>query len=286
MAEHYSTLITVQQLETILDRPDLRLFDCRFNLINVNQGLESFNQGHIANSQYADLNKQLAGPVLKHTGRHPLPDKRLFEDQLRQWGIDESTQVVVYDNGSGAIAARAWWLCKWAGIDRVAVLDGGLNAWKANCHELSKETACFEKTDFQARYDDRLWVSTKTIESLKNDSSTLLTDARTAERFSGESEPIDMRAGHIPGAVNLPFETNLDDNGNFLSKPQLLDMHQQAAEISRVISMCGSGVTACHNILARAHAGLDLGQLYVGSWSEWITDANREIESTMNKKCE
>ena len=282
MTKQFSTLITARQLEDILDQPALRIFDCRFNLLDENQGIERFKQGHIIKSQYADLNKQLAGPVLKHTGRHPLPDKRAFEDQLRKWGIDESSQIVVYDDAFGAIAARLWWLCKWAGIDRVAVLDGGLNEWIANHNELSKEIVSFKKTKFQARYDDRLWVSTETVETLKNDSNTLITDARATKRFNGETEPIDTRAGHIPGAVNLPFESNLSAEGRFLSNQELLGLHQQATEISKVISMCGSGVTACHNILARVHAGLDSGQLYVGSWSEWITDANHEIDSTVD----
>ena len=280
MAALYSTLIDATELKNIINHPELRLFDCRFNLLDEKKGFENFRQGHIENSQYADLNLQLASPVLKNTGRHPLPDKLDFEHQLQLWGIDESSQIVVYDDAFGAIAARLWWLCKWAGIDKVAVLDGGLNKWVANHNNLSKAAVSFEKTNFQSRYNDQLWVSTKTIESLKRNSNTLITDARATKRFNGETEPIDIKAGHIPGAVNFPFENNLTSEGCFLNKQALLDLHQQAAEISVVISMCGSGVTACHNILARAYAGLDLGLLYVGSWSEWITDPGHEIEST------
>ena len=279
MAASYSTLISTTDLQTIINHPELRLFDCRFNLLDENKGLQDFNSGHIENSQYADLNRQLAGPVLGHTGRHPLPDKAEFENQLQLWGVDESSQIVVYDDACGAIAARLWWLCRWAGLEQTALLDGGLNDWIKRGNALSTAKVSFEKTNFNAYYNDQLWVSTREIEQTKDDSGTLITDARTAMRYNGESEPIDKRAGHVPGAVNFPFENNLGEDGLFLNQPALLRMHQQDPEISNVISMCGSGVTACHNILARTHAGLDSGQLYVGSWSEWITDPSRDINT-------
>lgn len=245
--------------------------------MDENQGFELFKQAHIENSQYADLNRQLASPVSANTGRHPLPDKHDFENQLRQWGIDSSSQIVVYDDAFGAIAARLWWLCKWAGLTNVAVLDGGLSSWQAAQHPLSTESITFEATAFVANFNDELWISTQIIEKLINNCATLITDARAAKRYYGESEPIDKRAGHVPNAKNMAFENNLDSNGNFLSPSQLADLHQQATEITQVISMCGSGVTACHNILARTHAGLNSGQLYVGSWSEWIVDPRREV---------
>ena len=245
--------------------------------MDVNKGHQDYKQGHIENSQYADLNKQLASQRLKSSGRHPLPDKNVFEMQLQLWGIDESSQVVVYDDVSGAIAARLWWLCKWAGLDNVAVLDGGLKSWDVDSYPLSKKLVSFKKTNYQANFDDGLWTSTLEIENLITDCSVMLTDARAANRYNGESEPIDSVAGHIPGALNFPFENNLDTQGCFLDKRQLTAIHQQTNETSQVVSMCGSGVTACHNILARAQAGLNPGQLYVGSWSEWITDPNRAI---------
>ena len=283
MAAFFSTLIDVSQLEQIINQPELRLFDCRFNLMDENQGFELFKQGHIENSQYADLNRQLASPVSANSGRHPLPDKHDFEKQLQQWGIDTSSQIVIYDDASGAIAARLWWLCKWAGLINVAVLDGGLKSWQASQHSLSKKSVSFKTTAFQADFDDEQWVSTDTVDKLTNNSTVLITDARAAKRYNGDFEPIDSRSGHVPGADNFPFENNLDTNGHFLSPRQLAGLHQQATEITQVISMCGSGVTACHNILARTHAGLSPGQLYVGSWSEWIVDPGREIVTAISE---
>ncbi len=279
LTKAYKTLINASQLKKIINHPELRLFDCRFDLLDENKGFEAFKQGHIRNSQYADLNKQLADPVSKNTGRHPLPGKRDFENQLQLWGIDETSQIVIYDDAFGSIAARLWWLCKWAGIDQAAVLDGGLKAWLLNQNELSTEIVSFKKSGFKANFNDKLWVSTADIENLSDHPDTLLTDARAGKRFNGETEPIDVRSGHIPGAVNLPFDHNLSSEGRFLSRQELSGIHRQPAEISNVITMCGSGVTACHNILARTHAGLNPGQLYVGSWSEWITDPGRDIDT-------
>lgn len=283
MEASYTTLIGPFELKQIIDHPKLRLFDCRFNLLAVAKGYEDFKLGHIKNSQYADLNKQLAGPVTSKTGRHPLPCKHDFESQLQTWGVDASSQVVVYDDASGAIASRMWWLCRWAGIHRVAVLDGGLKCWLASDGDLSKRVVKFEKTGFQANYNDQLWVSTETVEQYIGDPGILITDARAYRRYTGESEPIDIKAGHVPGAVNLPFENNLASGGQFLSKQQLSGLHSQSPDISQVISMCGSGVTACHNILARAHVQLDPGKLYVGSWSEWIVNPAHQIATGINQ---
>lgn len=279
MTSYYTTLISASQLKSLIKRPNLRLFDCRFNLLDEEKGAQQFSQGHIPNSQYADLNKQLAGPLLQDTGRHPLPDKNRFETQLRLWGVDESSQIVAYDDVSGSIAARLWWLCRWAGLKYVAVLDGGLKQWIDDGNSLSVELVSFRKTDYRAKFNDRLWVSTRDIEQFRYDPAVLITDARAAKRFAGETEPIDSQAGHVPGAVNYPFEKNLGQDGCFLGPEQLLRRHREDAGKSNVIAMCGSGVTACHNMLARAHAGLDPGQLYVGSWSEWITDPARDINT-------
>ena len=273
----FKTLISVDQLTQYSSTEVLRIFDCRFNLMDVDQGFMQFQQGHIPNSQYADLNKQQAAPVANDSGRHPLPDKSEFESQLRQWGIGENAQVVVYDDAGGAIAARLWWLCKWAGLDSVAVLDGGIQAWTAAGNPLSTEPAYYPSSQYCAHYDDELWVSTQTVDRLKNETGVVLTDARAKFRFDGKKEPIDIKAGHVPGAKNYPFDQNLSQQGTFLSPSALKQIHQTNDEHTQVISMCGSGVTACHNILARAHAGLGLGQLYVGSWSEWITSPEREI---------
>ncbi len=278
----YSTLISANQLNQIISDPSLRLFDCRFNLMKPYLGFEQFKSGHIPNSQYADLNKQLAGPLTSTTGRHPLPDKTIFQNQLQHWGIDKDSQIVVYDDAGGAIAARLWWMCKWAGIENAALLDGGIQAWTEAGHKLTQDEIKATKTDFVASYDDNLWISTEQIEHLISKSSTHLFDARANIRYRGEKEPIDPIAGHVPTAKNIPFDNNLNSKGNFLKPDQLLNLHQGNDNIGQVISMCGSGVTACHNMLARKHAGLNMGKLYVGSWSEWITDHRRPIETELS----
>ncbi len=275
---NYSTLISAHELNQIIENPILRLFDCRFNLLEPEWGYQQFQNEHIPNSQYADLNQQLAGPVLSNTGRHPLSDKVTFQNQLRKWGVDDNSQVVVYDDASGAIAARLWWMCLWAGLENVAVLDGGINAWLNLGLPVTKELTSHNETNFVAKFDDSLWVSTEYIETSIDQSAITLIDARAGSRYCGEHEPIDPIAGHIPTAINFSFEQNLDDRGHFLDKTELHDSHQKSTDEKQVISMCGSGVTACHNMLARKHAGLDMGKLYVGSWSEWITNPARPIE--------
>ena len=273
-----STLISATELNQIIDAPNLRLFDCRFNLMKPEWGFQQFEKAHIPNSQYADLNEQLAGAVTANTGRHPLPDKTVFQDQLREWGIDRNSQVVVYDDASAAIAARLWWMCIWAGIKNTAVLDGGIQTWMDSGFTVTEKTIKFDRTDYIADYDDRLWISTEGIAAQIKTSTITLTDARTNARYRGEQEPIDPIAGHIPTAINLPFDKNLNKNGHFHEQADLKLLHEKPSSTKQVVSMCGSGVTACHNILARCHAGLHMGKLYVGSWSEWITDSNRQIE--------
>jgi len=275
----YTTLVDAGQLNQIINAENTRVIDCRFNLIKPVLGFQLFQQSHIPTSQYADLNQQLAGPILTCTGRHPLPNKEAFEKQLCTWGIDKDSQIIVYDDACGAIASRLWWMCQWAGLENVAVLDGGFNAWLELNLDVTQELTHFNKTNFSANYDDNLWVSTEVIETSISQTNTQLIDARSHKRYVGEQEPIDSVAGHIPSAINIPFEQNLDDHGYFLSKKKLYKLHQSQDE-QLIISMCGSGVTACHNLLARKYAGLTMGKLYVGSWSEWITNPTRPIKNT------
>ena len=277
---HYSTLISVDELKALIETPELRLFDCRFYLSAPEKGMDEYQKGHIVNSQYAHLDQQLAGQTSAQTGRHPLPEKQDFEKQLNKWGVNESSQIIVYDDMNGAIAARLWWMCKWAGLNSVAVLDGGIQAWVSQDNELTKIPGQHSSSHYKAHFDDSLWLTTQSLQQLITDHTTVLTDARAKERYIGKVEPIDKVAGHVPGAINIPFDSNLDAHGCFKSKTELTNLHNCTNDGSNVIAMCGSGVTACHNILARAHAGIGMGKLYVGSWSEWITDSEREIQKS------
>jgi len=273
-----NTLIQVAELAELLERGSLLLFDCRFSLQDPAAGRRAWQAGHLPGAYFADMNADLSTAHQPgRTGRHPLPARSDWQARLQQWGLDPSLQAVAYDDGGGAAAARLWWMLKWAGHDKVAVLDGGLQAWLAAGLPLDTGTppapaaATFDYQDASAL------VTLVQAEELDASRQVLL-DARDPARFRGEVEPIDPVAGHIPGARCSPFSANLDAQGHFRSPAELRDKFAMAGSSDRpVVCYCGSGVTACHNILAMAHAGLPLPALYAGSWSEWITDPARGI---------
>lgn len=275
-------LIDSATLARHLDHPDWRVVDCRFDLADVERGEHDYRTQHIPGACYAHLDRNLSGPITPTTGRHPLPDPARFRDWLQRHGIRATTQVVAYDDSGGTMAVRLWWLLHWLGHTQVAVLDGGLPAWQEDGFPLTSEppppTA---RSKFSGLSDPTRVVETSTLlAQLGQPEALLLLDARTAERFRGESEPIDPVAGHIPGAVNLPLQDNLGADGRF--KPADALRRQYAAVLGdmppqRVAVMCGSGVTACHNLLAMAIAGRHGGRLYAGSWSEWIRDPARPV---------
>ncbi len=276
----FTTLVDTTTLAAHLNDPGWVIFDCRFDLTKPDAGQRAYEEGHIPGARYAHLDRDLSSPVTPQSGRHPLPDPAALATKLGRWGVDQHKQVIVYDGGPGAIAARMWWLLRWLGHDAVALLDGGMAKWREEKRPLSREAPSITIHVFEPHPDDSRWVSTATIEQLPDEGGSLLLDARAQRRFEGAVEPIDKVAGHIPGAVNWPFENNVDERGCFLAAEQL---RKQWLELlgpvppSRVINMCGSGVTACHNILAMTHAGLDGAKLYVGSWSEWIRDSGRPV---------
>lgn len=256
------------------------LLDCRFDLARPAWGEAQFAAGHIPGAQYAHLDRDLAGPVGPATGRHPLPAPADFERRARGWGIGASTQVVVYDQGNGMYAARAWWLLRWLGHGAVAVLDGGFAAWTAAGHAVSSVVVAAVPGNFVARADAARVVDAARLSGELDAGAIVLSDARAADRYAGQNETIDPIAGHVPGAVNHPFARNLGESGRFLPADELrarwlatLGGRQPAAHVA----MCGSGVSACHNLLALEHAGLSGSRLYPGSWSEWIRDPSRPV---------
>lgn len=276
----FTTLIDTATVAAHLNDPDWVVFDCRFDLIKPDAGQRAYADAHIPGARYAHLDNDLSSPITPDSGRHPLPDASVLATKLGQWGVDRSKQVVVYDGGAGAVAARLWWLLRWLGHDAVAVLDGGLAKWRKEQRPLTSAAPAITPMVFKAKVDDSLWLQTSVVERLLSQGVHLLVDARAAPRFKGAVEPIDKVAGHIPGAINRPFENNVDAQSCFLEPDVLRTQFQdllQGKEPAQVINMCGSGVTACHNILAMNHAGLPGAKLYVGSWSEWIRDSRRPV---------
>lgn len=261
----------------MLGEPSLRIVDCRASLQDVNAGGAAFSKAHLPGASFADLLADLSGPIVPgQTGRHPLPPVEAFTAKVRGWGISATSQVAVYDDAGGAFAARLWWMLRWLGHDAVAVLDGGFPAWVAEGRPVTDTVAQIPPGDFTPQPRRELLVTARELETPQSLARTLF-DARAPERFRGEVEPIDAVAGHIPGALNLPFAENLKD-GRFRAPAELRERFAAALDGTppeEAVVYCGSGVTACHDILAFAHAGLPLPRLYAGSWSEWITDPTR-----------
>jgi thiosulfate/3-mercaptopyruvate sulfurtransferase len=256
------------------------ILDCRFDLARPEWGERVYASAHIPHALYAHLERDLSDPVTPATGRHPLPNPADWARTLGRWGIDRNIQVVAYDQGSGAYAARLWWLMRWAGHTRVAVLDGGYAAWLAAGLPVSAKVESRAARTFATRAAELATVAAEALLPALKRREILLVDARAADRFAGANESIDRVAGHIPGAINQPFTANLDGDGHFLPAALLARRWQAllgARAASELVSMCGSGVTACHNLLALEIAGLSGARLYPGSWSEWIRDPARPI---------
>ncbi|MEJ2310554.1 MAG: sulfurtransferase [Gammaproteobacteria bacterium] len=279
---NYTTLIDTQSLEAHLDEPDLVIVDCRFDLMQPDAGRQEWQASHIPNARYAHLDHDLSSPVTPATGRHPLPDANTFIAWLESRGIGNDSQVVAYDATAGGYAVRLWWmLSRWLGHERVAVLDGGWQKWTQEQRPIDAHVPTVTPARFEARADDSQWLGTPAIKSGVADGAIRLVDARTAERFRGEAEPIDPVAGHVPGAVNYPLQQNLGPDGCFLPADELRRRYREFLgdiDSRNVIHMCGSGVTACHNLLAMDHAGLTGSRLYPGSWSEWIRTEKKPAE--------
>jgi thiosulfate/3-mercaptopyruvate sulfurtransferase len=276
----FHTLIGVDSLQKLLGEPRLAVVDCRFDLMNPGAGRQAYLKAHIPGARYADLNRDLSAPIGPGTGRHPLPAPETFAAWLGAAGIDNGAQVVAYDDANGSIAARLWWMLRWVGHDAVAVLDGGFKAWAARGGALQPGEADFPRKKFTPRVAADTVLSTADVERALQDPAALLVDARAPERYAGTVEPIDPVAGHIPGAVNHPFTANLDAVGHFLPGDEIKRRWQErlsGRHPRQLIAMCGSGVTACHNLLSLEVAGLTGASLYAGSWSEWIRDPRRPV---------
>lgn len=276
------TLIGAEALAELLGDPRLRLFDCRFDLARPTDGRARYLEEHLPGAVYADLNRDLSASATASSGRHPLPAPAAFESRLRSWGVNADSLVVAYDDGNGMYAARLWWMLRWVGHDAVAVLDGGLRRWLQQGLPLTDELPQPAAGNFVARLRPALAVDAAAVLRASGDAGVRLLDARAPERYRGEVEPIDAVAGHVPGARNHPFGLSLASDGRFLPPAALresLSATLGGVPAERTVAMCGSGVTACHLLLALEHAGLEGARLYPGSWSEWSSDPSRPVRT-------
>jgi thiosulfate/3-mercaptopyruvate sulfurtransferase len=277
----FEGLIAPAQLAGHLEETHWVVVDCRFRLLEPAFGWRAYCEGHIPGAVYADLNRDLSGPVLAgRTGRHPLPAVDALARTFSAWGIDGAVQVVGYDDSGGSMAARLWWLLRWLGHRAVAVLDGGWQAWLAEGLPVEARPSRRAPRRFEPQVRWELVADADLVNRIRQDPGWRLLDARAPERFRGEEEPIDRVAGHIPGARNVPYAENLGAEGRFLQPDELRQRYARLlgdVPAERCVCYCGSGVTAAHDVLAIFHAGLGEAKLYAGSWSEWIVDPSRPV---------
>lgn len=276
----YNTLISTEELAVHLGDPHWVIIDCRFTLSDPPAGRAAYRVAHIPGAFYAHLDEDLAGQVVPgKTGRHPLPDPKGLSEKLSSWGVGINKQVVVYDDSYGSMASRLWWMIRWLGHPSVALMDGGYQKWVREKRPVTAETWVAPTKGVCPSLPERSqWVDADEV--LAQAGNSLLVDARPEMRFTGEVDPVDPVAGHVPGAINWPFDENLDMDGTFLAPEALRENYQSLLKglpPEHVLHMCGSGVTACHNLLAMEVAGLTGSKLYAGSWSDWITDPSRPI---------
>jgi thiosulfate/3-mercaptopyruvate sulfurtransferase len=279
----FTTIVETGTLASHLSDPAWAVVDCRFALNDDAWGAHEYPASHVSGAVYAHLAHDLSGPPSGHNGRHPLPEPGTLARTLGGFGIATGVQVVAYDQDSGMFASRLWWLLRWMGHDSVAVLDGGFAKWRAEQRPTSSGHETRARRLFAGSPRADMVVDVDEVTRLAAHEPTRLIDARAPERFRGEIEPIDRVAGHIPGAVNDFYMQNLDDRGLFRSTEALRDRLTKAiggAPVDEVVCYCGSGVTACHNLLALERAGLHGARLYPGSWSEWSSDPSRPVEKS------
>ena len=275
----FKTLISTEQLAAHLG--EWRIFDCRHDLMKPELGETQYREGHIPGALFASLDRDLSAPKSGKNGRHPLPDPETFGAWLGRQGLRPGAQVVCYDASNGAMAARLWWMLRWLGHTAVAVLDGGIAKWTREGRSVVADLPRFAETSYPVKVNEDAAVGARMVH--RRLGRQLLVDARAPARYRGEQEPIDPEAGRIPGAVNRFNMENVAADGTFRPAPELRDAFMKLLADrapAKVVNYCGSGVAACHNLLAMEIAGLPGGKLYAGSWSEWIADPARPREKS------
>ena len=275
-------LTSVVALNDRLDSDDLAVIDCRFYLAQPDRGESDYFESHIPGAVYGHLDRNLSAPKTGTNGRHPLPSIEIMQKQFSSWGIDANVHVVAYDAGPGQIAARLWWMLRYLGHERAAVLEGGFGAWSNAGYATRGGREERTARSFQARPQASTRIDINDLLDFDAGKPIVLIDARDPARYRGDTEPIDAVAGHVPGARNLPWVDNLDEDGLFLSPEKLREHYTsvlRGASPGAAVIYCGSGVTACHDLLAMEHAGIGGARLYPGSWSEWCADPARPVET-------
>jgi thiosulfate/3-mercaptopyruvate sulfurtransferase len=278
----FMTLISTAALALHLEEPAFVVVDCRFKLDDPAWGEREYQSRHIPGAMYAHLDRDLSGVKTGTNGRHPLPPVDAFARTLGRLGIAEGVQVVAYDQDSGMFASRLWWMLRWLGHDAVAVLDGGFSRWDAEDRPTAAGIETQPAAAFTPRVRGDMLVDVATVEALAASRSKTLVDARAPQRYRGEVEPLDRVAGHIPGARNHFYQLNVDEQGRFHTPEELRARFRDVVAgtpPNEIVCYCGSGVTACHNLLALEHAGINGARLYAGSWSEWSADPARPVET-------
>lgn len=275
----YSTIVSCDELAEHLNDPDWRVFDCRHQLSDVGYGEKVYAEGHVPGAFFMHLDRDLSSPMNGLNGRHPLPDPQLLAKKLGAAGVSRQMQVVVYDDAGGMVAGRLWWLLRWLGHDRVALLDGGISQWVKEGRYLSADLSTSAPAVFEIAQRDWVVTTDEVLANIDTDEFCVV-DARAPDRFRGENETLDPVGGHIPGARNRFFRDNLDAEGLFRPAAELrrefLDLFD-GVDPEQTVAQCGSGVSACHNLLAMEIAGLHGAKLYAGSWSEWCSDPARPV---------
>ncbi|MGG5736375.1 MULTISPECIES: sulfurtransferase [Bacillus cereus group] len=272
-------IVTVEWLREHIEDENVRIIDCRFDLANPNWGREKYEEEHILHALYFDLNLDLSSPVTEHGGRHPLPNIEEFVDKLSQAGIDEHTTVIAYDSQAGANASRLWWLLNYVGHEKVYILDAGLPAWKENGLRTTAEIPVVARKTFKANIQDHMLVTMDTVkENIHAGTDITLIDSREPKRYIGAEELVDSKAGHIPTAVNYFWKDGILESGRFKNNEEQQGRFQNLDKEKETIVYCGSGVTACPNIVALKLAGFQNVKLYAGSWSDWISYPENQIE--------
>jgi thiosulfate/3-mercaptopyruvate sulfurtransferase len=277
----FTTLISTDALAKHVNESSFVIVDCRFKLDDVAWGEREYASAHIPGAVYGHLDRDLSGTKNGTNGRHPLPDGMTLASTLGRFGISDGMQVVAYDQDSGAYASRLWWMLRWMGHTAAAVLDGGIAKWKAEKRPTKSGVEQRPFRPFSGTPQRDMTIDVNGVEQLTTRSDWRLVDARAPERYRGEVESIDLQAGHIPTAVNHFFQSNLDERGLFRTPEDLRQRFTPTlgpVPSNQIVCYCGSGVTACHNLLAMEHAGLKGAKLYAGSWSEWSSAPHREIE--------
>lgn len=277
----YTTLIDTATLAAHLSDPAYVVVDCRYNVQDPGWGAREYQQRHIPGAPFAHIDDDLSGPKTEQNGRHPLPELARLADTLGRLGVTDGVQVVVYDQDAGMYASRLWWLLRWLGHDAVALLDGGFARWSAENRLVRSGVETRPARQFKGTPRTGWIVTADEVSQAIATGQGRLVDARAPERYRGEVEPVDKVAGRIPGAVSYPYQWNIGDAGTFRSPSEIRARVSHVigdVPLDRVVCYCGSGVTACLNLLAFEHAGLPGAKLYPGSWSEWLSDRARPIE--------